>query len=47
VALLAENAPTARDALGTNEWNALLDRLMSYIKNYSYKVVPARGGFQF
>jgi hypothetical protein len=47
VALLADNAPIARDAFESNEWGALLDRLMSYIKNYSYKVVPARGGFQF
>jgi hypothetical protein len=35
VALLAENAPSARDALETNEWSLLLERLMSYIKNYS------------
>jgi hypothetical protein len=47
VALLADNAPTARNALDTNEWSALLDRLMSYIKNYTFKVIPARGGFQF
>lgn len=47
VALLAENAPSARDALGSLEWGALQDRLFGYIKNYSYKVVPAKGGFQF
>lgn len=47
VALLSENAPQARAALGSTEWGALQDRLFSYIKNYSCKVVAARGGFQF
>jgi hypothetical protein len=47
VALLSENAPHARNALGSTEWSALRDRLFTYIKNYSYKVVPARAGFQF
>jgi hypothetical protein len=47
VGLLADNAPVARDALGSTEWGALQDRLFGYIKNYACKVVPARGGFQF
>ena len=24
-----------------------VDKLFDYVKNYSYKIVPARGGFQF
>ena len=47
VGLLASNLAEARQILGSNEWITLQDRLSSYIKNYSCKVIPARGGFQF
>lgn len=47
VALLAEDAPHARRMLGSNDWGLLQDRLFTYVKNYSCKVIPARGGFQF
>jgi hypothetical protein len=47
VALLAENAPQARNALQSGDWSVLQDRLFSYVKNYSHKIVPSRGGFQF
>ena len=47
VVLLADNAPQARTALESGDWTLLQDRLFSYIKNYSYKIVPSRGGFQF
>lgn len=47
VTLLADSAAQARDALASNDWGQLQDRLFTYIKNYACKVVPARGGFQF
>lgn len=47
VALLAETAPQARTALESSDWSILQDRLFSYVKNYSHKIVPSRGGFQF
>ncbi len=47
VVLVAENAPQARTALESGDWSLLQDKLFGYIKNYSYKIVPSRGGFQF
>jgi hypothetical protein len=47
VGLLAADAAQARQILGSADWVLLQDRLFNYVKNFSYKVVPARGGFQF
>ena len=47
VGLLAADAMQARQILGSGDWSILHDRLTNYVKNFSYKVVPARGGFQF
>lgn len=47
VVLLADTAPKARMALESGDWSLLQDRLFNYIKNYSLKIVPSRGGFQF
>ncbi len=47
VGLLAADITQARQILGSADWVMLQDRLSNYIKNYSCKVVPARGGFQF
>jgi len=47
VGLLASDAEQARNVLNSDEWNVLQDRLFNYVKNFSYKVVRARGGFQF
>ncbi|HSG41693.1 MAG TPA: hypothetical protein VLA72_00935 [Anaerolineales bacterium] len=47
VGLLANDADQARKVFDSEEWIVLQDRLFSYVKNFSYKVVPARGGFQF
>jgi hypothetical protein len=33
--------------LNSDDWTILQDRLFNYVKNFSYKVVPARSGFQF
>ena len=47
VGLLAADLSQARQILGSSDWIMLQDRLSNYIKNYSCKVIPARGGFQF
>jgi len=47
VGLLATDVAQAHQVLDSGEWGLLQDRLFSYVKNFSYKVVPARGGFQF
>jgi len=47
VGLLADDAPKAREMMDTKDWGALEDRLLAFVNNYSYKVVSARGGFQF
>ena len=47
VGLLVNDAPAARRILRSSDWAALQDRLFGYVKNFSYKIVPARNGFQF
>lgn len=47
VGLLASDADHARKVLASSEWGLLQDRLFGYVKNYSYKIVPVRTGFQF
>lgn len=47
VGLVADSAARARELMGSNDWSALEDRLRTYVRNYSYKVVSARNGFQF
>ncbi len=47
VGLLAEDAAQAQQALSSPEWLRLSAQLFHYVRNYSHKIVPARGGFQF
>jgi hypothetical protein len=47
VALLAPNLSEAQRVLNSMDWTHLRDQLFTFVKNYSYKVVPAKGGFQF
>jgi len=47
VGLLATDASQARRILASADWVILQERLFSYVKNYSHKIVPVRGGFQF
>lgn len=35
------------EVLETSEWHSLNNQLQDFVKNYSFKVVEARGGFQF
>jgi hypothetical protein len=47
VVLLAADLPEAQRVLNSPDWIRLRDQLFMFVKNYSYKVVPARTGFQF
>jgi len=47
VGLVAADADQAHRILKSEDWIQLQERLFGYVKNFSYKVVPARGGFQF
>lgn len=47
VSMLAPDLPDAQRALSSVEWGRLRDQLFGFVRNYSQKVVPARGGFQF
>lgn len=47
VGMLAPDFASARRMMNSTDWHALHERLSTYVTNFSYKVVPARGGFQF
>jgi hypothetical protein len=47
VAMLAPDLPDAQRVLNSAEWKRLREQLFGFVKNYSQKVVPAKGGFQF
>jgi hypothetical protein len=47
VGLLADNEPKAREMLRSKDWRTLEDRLLTFVSNFSYKLVQARVGFQF
>ncbi len=33
-------------AMASKEWHRLLENLHKYVENFSYKIVPAKSGFQ-
>ncbi len=47
VSILAEDILDVRRALNSENWTQLQDKLFALVKNFSYKVIPARSGFQF
>jgi hypothetical protein len=47
VAMLAPDLPDAQRVLNSVEWSRLREQLFTFVKNYTTKVVPAKGGFQF
>ena len=38
--------PSMQGILDSNEWQGLINRLMDFVENYQYKIVPAKTGFQ-
>ena len=47
VSILAEDLPDAQRALNSDSWTQLQDKLFALVQNFSYKIIPARSGFQF
>ncbi|OGN72963.1 MAG: hypothetical protein A2X25_10425 [Chloroflexi bacterium GWB2_49_20] len=46
VGMLANDLSLAQRALRSTTWQDLQQKLFSFVKNFSYKLVPARSGFQ-
>ncbi len=44
---IADDLPTMREILDSPEWKRLHTRLLEYVENYSQKIVPTSGEFQF
>jgi hypothetical protein len=47
VGILAEDLPGVQQILRSDGWIQMQDKLLALVKNFSYKIVPARTGFQF
>jgi len=47
VSMLGEDLGGVQQVLHTDGWNQLQDKLFALVKNFSFKIVPARNGFQF
>ena len=37
---------TMTEILASEEWQMLLDKLLTYVSNFNHKIVPANGSFQ-
>lgn len=44
--VVAANQTTLSQVLESQEWETLVNRLLDYVEDFKYKVVPARRGFQ-
>lgn len=47
VGILATSIENARRVQDSDGWRDLHDKLFAFVRNYTCKIVPARGGFQF
>ena len=47
VGMLAEDLAGAQRILRSDGWSLLQDKLFALVKDFSFKIVPARNGFQF
>lgn len=48
--MVGATLPTAskvKQILRSSEWKSLNNQLLDFVNNYSYKIVEAKGGFQF
>lgn len=43
---VTESADEMREILDSEEWQELKSRLLEYVTNFRYKVIPATGRFQ-
>jgi hypothetical protein len=47
VGILSDDLSGVQQILRSADWSQLQDKLFALVKNFSYKIVPARNGFQF
>jgi hypothetical protein len=47
VGAVVPNPLQARKILNSSEWKSLNNQLQDYVRNYQFKIVEARSGFQF
>jgi hypothetical protein len=47
VSVIMPSFEKAQQTLDSPEWKNLNIRLQDFVQNYSLKIVPAKGGFQF
>ena len=47
VGMLAADTSSAKRIMASQDWSQLQEKLFTFVANFGYKVVPARGGFQF
>jgi hypothetical protein len=47
VNILANDLEFARHILASAGWGQLREKLFALVRNFEYKIVPSRGGFQF
>ncbi len=43
---IARDLKSIRQALATEDWEQLKERLLDYVTNFEWKIVKATGGFQ-
>ncbi len=46
VAAKTQSQAALNVAMASKDWQRLIDNLMNFVENFSYKVIPARTGFQ-
>ena len=46
VAAKVQSQAALNVAMASKEWQRLIDSLLQFVENFSYKVIPARTGFQ-
>ena len=46
VAAKTQSQAALNVAMASKEWQRLIENLMQFVDNFSYKIVPARTGFQ-
>ncbi len=47
VGILADDLQGAKRILRSDGWSQLQEKLFVLVKNFSFKIIPARNGFQF
>ena len=47
VNILSDDIQVVQKELHSENWGKLQEKLMTLVQNYSYKIIPARNGFQF